>query len=390
MKILIFEWGAYTQPDINSCFTKHNIQFCSFRYRFDDKNFDPYFCRHFASCLAADKYDAVFSVNFFPLVADVCQNQNVKYLSWSYDNPLNVPDIERTLGYDTNYVFLFDRIQAAQYQNKGYSNVFHLPLGVNKERLSAITLTKAEHQLYSSDVSFIGKLYPSTFHEILAMLDEYNKGFLEGIANVQSGLYGYYVVDELLTDEVLNRINSSIQKKIAEYNPQSNFAISREQLSYSIATNITREERLILLNMLSKRHQLNLYSYENHPLLASASYLGTADYFTQMPRVFKASKINLNITLKILQSGIPLRALDVLSAGGFLLSNYQPEIAEHFIDGKEVVMYTDLQDAVAKTDYYLKHDDLRKKITEAGQAKVYEEFNYTKQLTQLFTTAGIL
>ena len=386
MKILILEWGAYTQPDINANFRKNGVQYRSFYYHFGDKNNDPYFCRHFSKYLKADTYDAVFSVNFFPLIAKVCHDCNVKYLSWSYDNPLNVPDIENTLGYETNYVFLFDRIQASQYQHKGYSNVYHLPLAVNPDRLSSIQLTKEEYQLFHADISFVGKLYPSTFHEILSLLDDYEKGFLESIASIQSPLYGCYIIDNLLNETVMDQINKSICRKIGN----KEFAISKEQLSYSMATNITREERLILLNLLSKRHQLNIYSYENHPLLASASYRGTADYLTDMPKVFAASRINLNITLKILQSGMPLRVLDILGAGGFLLSNYQPELSEYFEDSKEIALYTDVQDAVDKASFYLSHEDLRQSIAQAGQAKVFENFNYTKQLRKLFMTAGIL
>ena len=41
-------------------------------------------------------------------------------------------------------------------------------------------------------------------------------------------------------------------------------------------------------------------------------------------------------------------------------------------------------------DFYLKHEDLRQTIAKAGQEKVFHDFNYTKQLTTLFTTAGIL
>ena len=109
-----------------------------------------------------------------------------------------------------------------------------------------------------------------------------------------------------------------------------------------------------------------------------------------MPKVFAASRINLNITLKILQSGMPLRVLDILGAGGFLLSNYQPELSEYFEDGKEIALYTDVQDAVDKANFYLSHENLRQSIAQASQAKVFENFNYTKQLQTLFTTAGIL
>lgn len=53
--------------------------------------------------------------------------------------------------------------------------------------------------------------------------------------------------------------------------------------------------------------------------------MGAVDYYEVMPHVFKQSKINLNITLRSIQSGMPLRAWDIMGAGGFLLSNYQAD-----------------------------------------------------------------
>lgn len=45
------------------------------------------------------------------------------------------------------------------------------------------------------------------------------------------------------------------------------------------------------------------------------------DYDTQLPFLYRRSKINLNITCRSIVTGIPMRALDVMASGGFLLSN---------------------------------------------------------------------
>jgi len=386
MKLLVLDWGAYTLPDINECLTANHVHCRNIYYYFDNKYKDDFFCRHFSEYLTSDSYDAVFTVNFFPLVAEICHKYHVKYLSWSFDNPQIALDSTDILGYETNYVFLFDRIQAAHYQKKGHTNVYHLPLAVNPTRLSSLSLTPEEIQMYTADISFVGNLYSSPLPRILSYLDDYHRGYLESISLLQSKLYGRYLIDELLTDGLIDGINQCVRKKLN--NP--NASLSREQLSFSMATHITREERLLLLGLLSHRYSLNLYSGEVHPVLSRANYLGTANYLTQMPKVFLASRINLNITLKIIQSGIPLRALDILGAGGFLLSNYQEELSENFIPDKELVLYSDIEDAVAKADFYLRHGDIRLKIAKAGQAKVFSEFNYTRQLTTLFRTAGIL
>lgn len=385
MKLLVLNWCAYTQPDINQVFHQHHITYKQINYCFNDKNYDDFFHRHFTKYLLADTYDAVFSVNYFPLIAQVCYKQQVKYISWSYDNPLNVPNIEDTLSYETNYVFLFDRIQVASYQNKGYSNVYHLPLGVNPARLKQLVLSSEEQKKYSAEISFIGKLYTSTFHDLLAPLDEYRKGYLRAISEAQSKIYGYYFIDELLTDSLMNELNTIYRQATHS----DSFYLSREQLSYSIATNITHEERLMLLSLLSKRHQVHLYSNEMHPLLKNVIHHGTAKYTDEILKIYRASKINLNINLKISQSGMPLRTLDIMGAGGFLLSSYQPELAENFIADEEIVFYTDIYEALDKAAFYLSHDDLRNQIAMNGQNKTFEQFNYSRLLGIIFETVGI-
>lgn len=61
---------------------------------------------------------------------------------------------------------------------------------------------------------------------------------------------------------------------------------------------------------------------------------GPIDYYNEMPYVFNNSRINLNITLRSIKSGIPLRAMDICGAGGFLLSNYQADFYDFLLREK--------------------------------------------------------
>ena len=62
------------------------------------------------------------------------------------------------------------------------------------------------------------------------------------------------------------------------------------------------------------------------PELPNVINMGSVDYYDMMPYVFKCSDINLNITLRSIKTGIPLRAMDIMGAGGFLMSNYQVDL----------------------------------------------------------------
>ena len=102
-----------------------------------------------------------------------------------------------------------------------------------------------------------------------------------------------------------------------------------------------------------------------------------------MPKVFYLSKINLNISLKSIRTGIPLRVLDILGCGGFLITNFQEELLDYFSIGEDIEVYTYLGDLREKADFYLKNDEIRKQIAESGLRKVKKEFTFEQRMEQI-------
>ncbi len=386
MRLLIFEWagGTFTYPDIIEYFNNKGIGYNTVSYNFRNINEDEFFEYRFGKELNKG-FDAVFSVNFFPLVAKCCNKAGIKYVSWSYDNPLDIPQIEKTLGLPVNHVFMFDRIQVKKYRDLGFDNVNHMPLAVNCRRLDAAKLSGKDIDDYGADVSFVGRMYESMYSKFAQYMDEYCKGYIDAVIAAQSKVYGYYMVDDMLNEGIMKHINEHFK----ELDPNTDFFLSKEALSFAMGSEITRRERIIILNILSKRYKLNLYSWDYNELLGNVNYRGTCDYITQMPKIFKASKVNLNINLRISQSGIPQRVLDILGCGAFLISNYQPEIDENFVNGEEVVMYDSVEDACEKAIYYIENVNERERIAKNGYAKVRELFSYEKQLGEILRISGI-
>jgi spore maturation protein CgeB len=202
---------------------------------------------------------------------------------------------------------------------------------------------------------------------------------MEGALRAQENIRGGYILDEMFSDDVMEKLNEFYVK--VEINHKT---ISREQVVYAIGTEITGRERYTILALLQKRCKVFLYSGDTDERLTDVEFKGTADYDTRMPKVFRHSKINLNISLCLIQSGIPMRALDVMACGGFLLTNYQPEIAEYFENGRELVIYENYIDLVQKVQYYLAHDDERREIARNGQQAVRERFNFDDRIKVMF------
>lgn len=383
VKILFYDMGSYTYQDFLYYLRKAGHSCRTVYYHFPDKFEDDFFVRRFSGYLTEDSYDAVISVNFFPLVAKLCAQHHIKYISWCYDSPLE-DRLSESFSYETNYIFLFDRAEVAQYQAQGYTRVFHLPLAVNTERLDSLTYTPDQIASYRADVAFVGHLYDSPLDALLYSADTYTKGYIEGILQAQLRIYGYYFLDDVISDELLQNLNDSFQKI-----GQTTVSLNRRGLSFAIAAQITHLERTFLLEQMGELYDTRYYSTSPYAFTTPVRSCGPVKYHAEMPGVFRYSRLNLCPTLKSIQSGIPLRSLDIMGAGGALLSNFQPELAEYFENEKDVIMYDSMEDAFAKADFYLKHENLRQEIARNGYRRVCQEFSYPERIRQIFEVAGL-
>lgn len=385
MKLLIYEWNSYLQYDLYEICKEFKIEFDVFTWKFENKNQDEEFSAWFRNNIDVNRYDALLSVNYYPILSEECALKNLKYLAWCYDAPLNVERIEETLGNEINSVFLFDRAQYSNYYSKGYRTVYHLPLGVNRTRLGNLQITHAQRANYSADVAFVGRLYESEIQGIVAPMNDYSKGYIKCMMDMQSQIYGYFLLEDGITEEFIKNVNQQYR----EANPETKLVLNKEALLFAMASEITRKDRLILLNLCGKRYDTRFYSCDDSPLLENVKKCGPLDYVKEMPQMFACSKINLNPSLRIIKTGIPMRALDIMGAGGFLLSNWQEELVEFYENEQEMVVYESYEDAVAKIDFYIKHEDLREKIAQRGRIKTLEQHSLQQCLQNIINCAGI-
>jgi spore maturation protein CgeB len=87
--------------------------------------------------------------------------------------------------------------------------------------------------------------------------------------------------------------------------------------------------------------------------------------------LYNSSKIVLNITNWDPARYIALnqRVFDVPATGAFLLTDYSPELEEHYRIGEEIVCFTDVEDLKEKARHYLANDARREEIARKGYAK---------------------
>jgi spore maturation protein CgeB len=81
-----------------------------------------------------------------------------------------------------------------------------------------------------------------------------------------------------------------------------------------------------------------------------------------------------------------MRVFDVLSCGGFLVTNDKKDINKLFVDGKDLVVFRDAQDLMEICEYYLKHEGERRAIAEQGYSTLAENHTFQQRMIDMFTT----
>lgn len=262
---------------------------------------------------------------------------------------------------------------------------YHYPLAGTKEFFDKVNYGRAEEAgKYQCDVSFVGNLYNEKKNRLRQVeLSAYAKGFVEGLIQAQLLVYGYNSLRESLSEPVCEEVIHKCGLSLGSEYLQDETQMAADALGMEAAG---REREQVLLTI-GNCHPVKLYTSSELPKalqMTNIQKMGFADYETEVPFIFQNSRINLNITSKTIESGIPQRVFDILSCGGFCMTNYQPEIAEYFVDGQELVMYTDMKDLINKVDYYLTHEEERRQIAINGCRKVLSDFELESRIAGIF------
>ncbi|MCI8530771.1 MAG: glycosyltransferase [Lachnospiraceae bacterium] len=382
MNILFLEWGCFGKVDAVFTLEQQGHKIFFFEHPDYVERISPNFEKAFDNFVEKNHIELCFSFNFYPVLSSSAKKNHLNYVSIVYDSPF-VMLYSYTIIYDTNYVFLFDKHEYLKLRNMGIKTVYYMPLPVNGSIIDYLLTKEYDLQKLSADISFVGALYHED-HDFFSKLDgisNYTRGYLEGLMNAQLQVSGYNFIEETLPKDIVDDMQSIVKYNNSKYGietPEYIFA------NYFINRKLTAIERRNLLTAAAKCANLRLYTLDNTVQIPNAQNMGAIDYYSEMPYVFHNSKINLNITLRSIQSGIPLRCMDIMGAGGFLLTNFQADFLDDFIPDVDFVYFEDERDLVFKIDYYLTHDQKRSEIARNGHEKVLKNHSFERCFEKIF------
>lgn len=389
MNILFYRYNSICEPDLIEAFEEIGLSVDCITEEMTRKDVSLQECIALLDATLQKKaYNFIFSINFYPAISEVCNIYHLPYLCWIVDSPI-MELYTTSIRNPWNRIFLFDRTLYEEFAPLNPNCIFHLPLATNvKSKQQVIAqCTHTDRTKFQSDVSFIGSLYTEKNpYDRLKNAPEYLTGFLSALMEAQKKVYGYYFVQECLNDEIV----STFRKHMPDFYtlPEGSYLTDAATVAQKyIGYKITAMERQEMLEALSAHFSVDLYTGSNTASLPKVHNCGFAKTLTEMPVIFHESKINLNMTCKSIRSGIPLRIWDILGCEGFVISNYQAEIPEHFVPGEDIALYSSKEELLTLTDYYLHHENERKEIAHNAYQKMTEYHTFTVRVLQMLQLA---
>lgn len=389
MKVLYVTWEAFGRDDVWMEFARRKFETdeCNIS-RKENTISNQRLEQMLIEKLSEKEYDFVFSWNFLPIVSIACNVCKVPYAAWVYDSPL-MQLWHCTIVSEYNYVFIFDKADYMDLKRMGIHTVYYLPLAANVDRYDSYETDEEIEEAYEVPISFIGSTYTENRFRVyqgMNWLDDYTKGYVEGMVQAQRRIYGNLLMEDMLTPDIVENLRKVYGGSLGE---DYQFTYEKYFGQAVLPRYVTAIERQEVLAIISEKYPCHLYTHKKTPSLPHIINRGTAAYQKESFYIFRYSKINLNITMRAIRTGIPLRAFEIMGSGGFLLTNYQEDFLEYFEPGVDFAYYDSYEDLMAKIEYYLTHEKERKNIAKNGYEKVKKYHTYKNRFDAMLEVMNI-
>lgn len=336
----------------------------------------------FGLFLQSQKPDVVISTIFFQIVAAYTHELGIKYAVYGMDSPHYAAWVPEYPRLDNVYLFHFDSREVERFRKCGYTNVTYLPLAAGVTWADTIHTSGTDRKKFGSAVSFVGGLYGDNPFDTCAgrlpqPVQEHIWNQLENSAFLWDGKER---LQEGVSEELL-RICQTVTPELC--NPGFTMEDDYYFRQWTLARKLSNIERTLLFEQLAGQYDFRLYTREKEVVPESIHRYPPVNAMTEQLKVFQSSGVNLNVTLRSIESGVPLRVFDILSVGGFVLTDYRKDAEELFREDEEIVMFRTPEEMMDKLAFYTTHETERKRIARNGHRRARAEYSYERMLEEI-------
>lgn len=311
--------------------------------------------------------DLIFTINNQGIIPPLIEYLKIPYASWFVDTPFG---LKREDASSYGAIFFWEKGFIQEFKNSNFRYVGYLPACTDPRIFKKMDLSQEDQKKFGCNISFVGNsfysFYQNCWEEILKM--DKNKGL------------------RLLFEEVIRKKEEEPLKDIIEILAGLNINLSDwgdlESILQGASVSISR--KAVLKEV--RDFGLSIYGDEGWKELfinGAVNLYPAIDYSRKLPKLYNASKINLNISTPQRRTGLPPRIFDIMACGGFSLTDYLPELEEFFEIDREIIVYESTSDLRKKADYYLSHPEERQMIASRAKRRVLAEHTYRHRMERL-------
>ncbi|MGQ9628797.1 MAG: CgeB family protein [bacterium] len=302
--------------------------------------------------------DFIFTVNCVGCLPNVFASEGVPFVNWFVDNPFYFLSSDYVS--PLNVTLIWDRAYIDELREYGIERVYFLPLATDPWIFRRTDLKPYHLRRFACDVSFVG----NSCWDDGAML------------NLLRGEYREVALEAYRNDEVPDLSRIVLRRGFQEFLRMREWGKGRART----------------IESLGRRWPIHIYGDDGWKKALGGSegvfFRGYVDYRWELPILYRASKINLNISKPQSITSVNQRVFDVPACGGFLLTDYREDLDRFFEVGREVMAYRDPGELPDLVERYLAHPDERERITEAGMRRVLENHTYLHRMKELLAMMG--
>ncbi|MEE9162666.1 MAG: glycosyltransferase, partial [Candidatus Neomarinimicrobiota bacterium] len=96
-------------------------------------------------------------------------------------------------------------------------------------------------------------------------------------------------------------------------------------------------------------------------------------YFKETPSVYRSSAVTLSLATFQQETALNQRLFDVPLCNGFVLSDWQDSLAEHFEPEEEIITFRSDEELKDKVHYFLGHPSAREQVSRKARERVLAE-----------------
>ena len=290
------------------------------------------------------------------------------------------------------FVFTHNPDRVSKYQESGYCHFEYLPLCANPHKFYPKKLDADSKNRFGCDVSFVGSLlFKSQQSFIKKLLDILSKHSCD--ENKSWGDIHTWITKLISNPPVMSKNMNFVEdlKSLLNDTPLPS-QLKKEKFNFLVISSV--EEYLAYLwrkQVVSAMVPMGIHIWgtEEWKNEFPHNYRGKADHYLDLPKLYLASKINLDISRIYQPNIVTMRVFDILACGGFVLADRNEALLDLFSEDWDIVCYDTPEEAVDKINYYLNHDSERTTFAERGYNKVVNSHTFENRINYILNMTGL-